>query len=61
MNGLERLIDIVEDHKGLVMTLDIILNVIETGEKPQEAAVPTFNDELVEYTVQNILTRLCAK
>ncbi len=59
--GIERLINIVEDHKGLVTTLDIILNVIETGEKPQEASVPTFNDELVEFTVRNILSRLCEK
>ncbi len=61
MKGLERIIDIIEDHKGLVSALDIILNVIETGERPQEASVPTFNDELVESTVRTILARLCAK
>lgn len=51
----DKLIEIVQDHTSLVQALRIILEAAETKKLPQYAALPTFNDSILDDQVRTAL------
>ena len=51
----DKLIEIVQDHTSLVQTLRLILEAAETKKLPPYAALPTFNDSILDDQVRNVL------
>ena len=47
----DNLIEIVQDHTSLVQALRIILEAAETKKLPPYAALPTFNDSILDDQV----------
>ena len=48
----DKLIDIVQDHTSLVQALRLILEAAETKKLPSYAALPTFNDSILDDQVR---------
>lgn len=51
----DKLIEIVQDHTSLVQALRIILDAAETKKMPPYAALPTFNDSILDDQVRTAL------
>ena len=51
----DKLIEIVQDHTSLVQALRIILEAAETKKLPPYAALPTFNDSILDDQVRTAL------
>lgn len=51
----DKLIEIVQDHTSLVQALRIILEAAETKKLPPYAALPTFNDSILDDQVRNAI------
>lgn len=59
--GLERVVDIIEDHILLDHALRMILEAAETKELPKEAYLPLFHDELMGATFVTVLEKVTGK
>lgn len=46
--GIDKLIEIIEDRAALEYGLRVIMEAAEKRAFPEEAYLPTFNDELLE-------------
>ena len=51
----DKLIEIVQDHTSLVQALRISLEAAETKKMPPYAALPTFNDSILDDQVRTAL------
>lgn len=51
----DKLIEIVQDHTSLVQALRLILEAAETKKMPPYAALPTFNDSILDDQVRNAI------
>ena len=51
----DKLIEIVQDHTSLVQALRLILETEETKKLPPYAALPTFNDSILDDQVRTAL------
>ena len=51
----DKLIEIVQDHTSLVQALRLILEAAETKKLPSYAALPTFNDSILDDQVRTAL------
>lgn len=51
----DKLIEIVQDHTSLLQALRIILEAAETKKLPPYAALPTFNDSILDDQVRTAL------
>ena len=51
----DKLIEIVQDHTSLVQALRLIFEAAETKKLPPYAALPTFNDSILDDQVRNVL------
>jgi len=54
MEGINRIVDIVEDHESITQTLDAIATAIESGE-PMPTMIPILND----LVVTDQLSKIC--
>ena len=51
----DKLIEIVQDHTSLVQALRLILEATETKKLPPYAALPTFNDSILDDQVRTAI------
>ena len=51
----DKLIEIVQDQTSLVQALRLILDAAETKKLPSYAALPTFNDSILDDQVRIVL------
>lgn len=51
----DKLIEIVQDHTSLVQALRLILEAAETKKMPPYAALPTFNDSILDDQVRTAI------
>lgn len=51
----DKLIEIVQDHTSLVQALRLILDAAETKKMPPYAALPTFNDSILDDQVRTAI------
>lgn len=47
----DKLLEVVQDHTSLVQALRLILEAAETKKLPPYAALPTFNDSILDNQV----------
>ena len=48
----DKLLEVVQDHTSLVSALQFILEAAETKKLPSYAALPTFNDSILDDQVR---------
>lgn len=51
----DKLLEVVQDHTSLVQALRLILEAAETNKLPPYAALPTFNDSILDDQVRTAL------
>ena len=51
----DKLLEVVQDHTSLVQALRLILEAAETKKMPPYAALPTFNDSILDDQVRNAI------
>ena len=51
----DKLLEVVQDHTSLVQALRLILEAAETKKLPQYAALPTFNDSILDDQVRTVI------
>lgn len=58
---IEKLVEIVEDKAALEYGLRVIMDAAEKKEMPDDAYLPTFNDEMLEETFMQALEAVVRK
>lgn len=55
---IEKFIEIVEDKSMLEYGLRVLMQAAETKKMPEEAYIPTFNDEMLEEAFMAVLEKI---
>nr|DAK94838.1 MAG TPA: hypothetical protein [Caudoviricetes sp.] len=55
---IEKFIEIVEDKSMLEYGLRVLMQAAETKKMPEEAYMPTFNDEMLEEAFMAVLEKI---
>ena len=61
INGIDKLVEIIEDRYAMEQAMRIILWSLETRQLPPESSLPLFSDSLVNETFFAILERITGK
>ena len=55
---IEKIIETVEDKSMLEYGLRVLMQAAETKKMPEEAYIPTFNDEMLEEAFMAVLEKI---
>lgn len=55
---IEKFIEIIEDKSMLEYGLRVLMQAAETKKMPEEAYMPTFNDEMLEEAFMPVLEKI---